>query len=658
MAPPKVVFMGQKQVATECFRHLISLQERGVVDIVGVLSKKHVLDCEDSVLSLSRRHGVPLLDGLATFMALDAVDVVMSVQFDAILQPEHLEKARLLNVNLHMAPLPEYRGCNQFSHALLDGRDFFGTTLHVIDEKIDHGDILFERRFAIPDGCWVHDLYDLTVAESVRLFRDAAEHLMTGNYSRIPQCELEEQRGSSLHFRSSISQLKQVNPGEDAASIAARVRATSMPGFEPSFLFVDGHKLYLVPERYAAQPDRLLSGEKLNALNQQPQGPEKKKGVPFADLKAQYRRLQPQMDAAMAKVIADSAFIGGSYARRFEGDFAEFCGAGHCVGVGNGTDALFVALRALGIGPGHEVLVPAMTFVATSEAVTMAGARPVFVDVDPASGTMSVEDLRRKITPACRAVIPVHLYGHPADMVGIEAVAAENGLRVVQDAAQAHGATVEGRPLAEFGDCACYSFYPGKNLGAYGDAGAVVCNDGALAQHMRKLTNHGRKDKYDHDFEGVNSRLDGMQAAVLFVKLPYLPEWTAQRRAIAAVYDRELAGVDGLVLPPRLDWAGHVYHLYVVQSHDRDGLQKHLADHGIASGIHYPVALPFLEAYARCGHVPQDFPVAHAMQETVLSLPMYAELTEEQALLVCKAVRGFYAQQNESAICQKDVEHP
>ena len=368
-----------------------------------------------------------------------------------------------------------------------------------------------------------------------------------------------------------------------------------------------------------------------------------KQSIPFADLKTQYRSLQPEIDLAIKQVIEKCAFINGPYARKFEEEFAQFCAADFCVGVGNGTDALFIALKGLGVGPGDEVLVPAMTFIATAEAVTMAGAKPVFVDVDPENGTMDVADLHAKISPASKAAIPVHLYGHPADMEAIESLARENGLFIVQDAAQAHGVTIGGRPLSDFGDCACYSFYPGKNLGAYGDAGAIVTSDAVLAERMRKFANHGRKDKYDHQFEGVNSRMDGLQAAVLSVKLKHLKEWTTQRQAVAAIYDRELNGIDGLKLLKRRVWAGHVYHLYVVRCNDREALRDHLAENGVASGIHYPVAVPFMEAYESYGHTNEDFPAAYAMQESILSLPMYAELSEDDALRVCEVVREYFA---------------
>nr|WP_239057893.1 DegT/DnrJ/EryC1/StrS family aminotransferase [Pseudodesulfovibrio sp. JC047] len=358
----------------------------------------------------------------------------------------------------------------------------------------------------------------------------------------------------------------------------------------------------------------------------------------MVDLTAQRRTIQTELDAAMQAVIRDNAFIQGPYAATFEREFADFCQARCCVGVGNGTDALYLALRALGVGPGDTVMVPAMTFVATAEAVTLTGATPAFVDVDPSTFTMDPDDLCRKLVPSAKAVIPVHLYGHPASMEEIDAIAREHELFVVQDAAQAHGATFQGHPLAAFGTCCCYSFYPGKNLGAYGDAGGVVTNDAVLAEQVRKLANHGRTAKYGHDFPGVNSRLDGLQAAILSVKLPRLDLWTASRRQVADWYDAGVAALPDIVAPVTGPGAGHVYHLYVIQCRKRDALKRSLAEQGIASGIHYPTAVPFLPAYANMNHGPEDFPVAHAMQSRVLSLPMYPELDEMQVARICAAI--------------------
>jgi len=361
--------------------------------------------------------------------------------------------------------------------------------------------------------------------------------------------------------------------------------------------------------------------------------------IPFVDLKAQYESIKPEIDAAIASVIADTAFIGGPFVKAFEDAFAEYCGVAHCVGLANGTDALFVALRTLGIGPGDEVITVANSFVATSEAIRMAGAQVVFVDINPVTLNIDVERIEEKITPRTKAIVPVHLYGQPADMAPIRSLAQKHGLRIVGDAAQAHGALYRGQPIAQLADITCYSFYPGKNLGAYGDAGALVTDNAEWASAARMFANHGRSKKYDHDFEGVNSRLDGLQAAILSVKVRHLEDWTEMRRRNACLYNKALARTR-VITPPVMDAVRSVYHLYVVRVPDgrRDSLQISLKDHGINTGIHYPIALPYLNAYRYLGHNERDFPEALRASADILSLPMFPELTEEQVAYVAEII--------------------
>ncbi|MBF0524507.1 MAG: DegT/DnrJ/EryC1/StrS family aminotransferase [Deltaproteobacteria bacterium] len=363
--------------------------------------------------------------------------------------------------------------------------------------------------------------------------------------------------------------------------------------------------------------------------------------VPFVDLKAQYQTISGPIQDAIAKVIGDTAFIRGKYVEEFEANFAKFCGAKFCLGVGNGTDALFIALRALGIGQGDEVIVPANSFIATSEAVTMAGARVVFAEVDPITYNIDPAQIAAKITPRTKAIIPVHLYGQPADLPTICDLAAKHGLKVVQDCAQAHGAAIQGKPLAAYGDMLAFSFYPGKNLGAYGDAGAVLTNDAGLADRAKMFANHGRISKYDHEFEAVNSRMDGIQGAILNVKLAHLDEWTEGRRRNAAVYDELLHPVPGITTPGIVSGNRHVYHLYVIRSGRRDALAAYLKENGIETGVHYPIALPNLMAYKYLGHSPADFPISSRYQSEILSLPMYAELTREMAETVVRHIKDF-----------------
>jgi dTDP-4-amino-4,6-dideoxygalactose transaminase len=361
--------------------------------------------------------------------------------------------------------------------------------------------------------------------------------------------------------------------------------------------------------------------------------------VPLVDLKAQYRSIQSEIDAAMAAVLEETAFVGGPYVKAFESAFAQYCGVSQCVGVANGTDALFIALKTLGIGPGDEVITVANSFVATSEAIKMTGAQVVFVDIDPVTYNIDVTRIEEKITPRTKAIIPVHLYGQPADMGPIRALASTHGLKIVGDAAQAHGAEYNGHPISKLADITCFSFYPGKNLGAYGDAGALVTDNEEWALAARMFANHGRTKKYDHDLEGVNSRLDGLQAAILDVKLRHLERWTEDRRKNAGLYNDALKGLD-LCLPRELENLRAVYHLYVVRvpNGKREALQQHLAAAGISTGIHYPIALPYLNAYRYLGHTPQDFPESLRASGEILSLPMFPELTKEQIAYVAEKI--------------------
>jgi len=362
--------------------------------------------------------------------------------------------------------------------------------------------------------------------------------------------------------------------------------------------------------------------------------------IPLVDLKAQYESIRPEIDAAMTAVISETAFVGGPFVKAFEEAFALYCGVGYCVGLANGTDALFIALRTLGVGSGDEVITPANSFVATSEAIRMAGAQVVFVDINPITLNIDVERIEEKITPRTKAIVPVHLYGQPADMAPILAMAEKHGLRVVGDAAQAHGARYRGRPVAQLADITCFSFYPGKNLGAYGDAGALVTDNAEWASAARMFANHGRTKKYDHDFEGINSRLDGLQAAILSVKLRHLERWTEQRRRNAYSYNDALEGC-GVGLPGELDDVRAVYHLYIVRvpGGRREALQERLNANGVSTGIHYPIALPYLKAYRHLGHTEMDFPEAFRASGEILSLPMFPDLKEEQIARVSEHCR-------------------
>lgn len=359
--------------------------------------------------------------------------------------------------------------------------------------------------------------------------------------------------------------------------------------------------------------------------------------IPFVDLQAQYRSIKDEMDAAIMRVVGNASFVLGREVAAFEESFAAYIGARHCVGVSNGTAAIQLALTACGIGPGDEVIVPANTFFATAEAVSTAGATPVFVDADPVSYAIDASRIEAAITPATRAIIAVHLYGQAADLDAVTGIARRHHLLVIEDAAQAHGALYRGRPVGSFGHAATFSFYPGKNLGAYGEGGAVVTNDDEVARQVRLLRDHGSEQKYHHEIIGYNFRLEGIQGAVLCVKLKHLERWNQLRREHASRYNALLAGT-GLALPEEMSYARHVYHLYVVQAKERDRLQADLSAAGVQTGIHYPVPIHLQPAYAFLGHTRGSFPETERQAAQVLSLPMFPELTEEQLKTVAESI--------------------
>lgn len=360
--------------------------------------------------------------------------------------------------------------------------------------------------------------------------------------------------------------------------------------------------------------------------------------IPLVDLSAQYGSIKPEVDAAIQRVISVSGFIGGAEVAGFEREFASYCGVPFCAGVGNGTDALFLALKALGIGPGDEVVTVALTFIATAEAVTAAGAAPVFVDVREDTLLMNPDLLARALTPRTKAVIPVHLYGQVCEMDGILDFAKKHDLAVIEDAAQAHGAGWNGKRAGGFGNAACFSFYPGKNLGAMGDAGAVVGNDPGLIEKVRMLANHGRREKYTHNVPGYNSRMDAIQAAVLREKLKHLDRWNSARRRLAGLYIDGLAGAD-VRLQTVPEGGDPVWHLFVIRCRERDRLREKLKSAGFETGVHYPLPLHLQPAYL--GKVPGggSLPITEKAAGEVLSLPMYPELEEDAVARICGVIR-------------------
>ena len=361
--------------------------------------------------------------------------------------------------------------------------------------------------------------------------------------------------------------------------------------------------------------------------------------IPLFDLKAQYNALKPQIDEAIATVIEESAFIRGRFVENFEKAYASDYGVKHCISCANGTDAIYVVLKQLGIGPGDEVITTANSWIASSEVITQAGARVVFVDVEDAYYTLDPALVEAKITNRTKAVIAVHLLGHPADLGRLQALCNRHGLHLIEDTAQAHYAEFNGQRVGTFGAAATFSFYPGKNLGAYGDAGAIITNDDELAAKCRSFARHGSspKDKHDHIMEGINSRLDGLQAAILLAKLPHIHEWNVRRNELACRYHNHFAGTPVRTPATRLG-STHVFHAYVVRLSNRDEVKNRLAELKIGHTIHYPTPLPLLQAYAYLQHTAADFPVACRHKDEMLTLPLYPEMTEEQLDYVAASV--------------------
>jgi dTDP-4-amino-4,6-dideoxygalactose transaminase len=363
--------------------------------------------------------------------------------------------------------------------------------------------------------------------------------------------------------------------------------------------------------------------------------------VPLVDLKTQHEKLWPELMEALKRCTVEDSFIGGPDHTAFASEFAKFCGGGEVILCANGTDALYLTYReALGEGDRTgEVIVPTHTFIATSEAVSQAGYRPVFVDIDPRTYTIDPAGIEKAITSKTRAIVPVHIYGQMANMEAIQSIAKKHSLFVLEDCAQAHGATWKGKNASQWGDAATFSFYPGKNLGALGDAGAMLTRDADLAARLRKRANHGRLSRYEHEFEGVNSRLDGLQAAFLRIKLRHLAQWNQQRRVVATWYAELLSGLqDRITLPITAPEATHVFHLYVIQVDNRDQVLAKLQQKGVMAGIHYPIPLHRQPAYSTYGYAKGSMPVAETISQRILSLPISPDITRDQVEYVCKTL--------------------
>ena len=363
--------------------------------------------------------------------------------------------------------------------------------------------------------------------------------------------------------------------------------------------------------------------------------------VPFVDLKAQYQSIKSEIDPAIQTVISETAFVGGKYVEGFEKAFAEKFGVKHCVSCANGTDAIYITLKALGIGPGDEVITVANSFIATSETISQTGAMPVFVDIDEYFH-IDPAKIEAKITPKTKAIIPVHLFGQAADIDAVKAICDKHKLHLIEDCAQSHFSTYKGRKTGTFGIAGTFSFYPGKNLGAYGDGGAIISDNDEFARNARLFASHGSIQKYIHEIEGINSRLDAIQAVVLKTKLGHIDDWNKARNSHALKYNALLGDVKQIKVPKLRPETFHIFHLYVIRAERRDDLAAFLKTKGVATGIHYPYALPLMPAYRYLRHQPSDFPVAYACQEQILSLPMYPELADEQIAYVAESIKEFY----------------
>ncbi|EKD28651.1 MAG: Pleiotropic regulatory protein [uncultured bacterium] len=365
--------------------------------------------------------------------------------------------------------------------------------------------------------------------------------------------------------------------------------------------------------------------------------------IPFNNLYLQYLNIKDEIDTGIQSVINNCAFIRGKYVQEFEQKYAISYGVKHCISCGNGTDAIYICLKSLGIKSGDDVITTSSSWISTSETITQTGATPVFIDIEPDFYSIDASKIEKKISERTKAIIPVHLYGHPAEMLKIKQLCQKYNLYLIEDCAQAHFAEYNDSRVGTFGDFGTFSFYPGKNIGAFGDAGAIITNNDDLACQARMYANHGSLKKHDHKIEGINSRMDGLQAAILSIKLKYIGAWTNKRIENARYYNDCLKGIEYITIPKIREGSTHVFHLYVIRCPEREALIEYLKRNNIETGIHYPKALPFLEAYKYLGHIPEDFPVINKFQNEILSLPMFPELKINEIEFISEKIREFYS---------------
>ncbi len=664
MVNRRVAFFGGKPLSARSLRFLHQFQECGTIEIVAVVPREKGArgwwsgPLVEEIHEAAERLGLRILRDESELLGIP-VDLGISVLHSRILPPPLLRHPTNGFVNLHGAPLPEYRGCNVCTHAILNGEVRFAATLHRMDEKPDHGDVIELEWFDIPPTCTARTLMLLVERAALQLFRRVLPKLLAQDFPTIPQFQLAAETGrkTGYYSRNSLQDpaIRQVQWDWPRERILRHVRAFDFPPFPPAFAWAnDGSRLDLTMRNIEAflGPEGAAQRAKLRAADRYPEGAPPCGGetgdwslwtmknsnacIPLCDLKTQLESIRAEIDEAVNEVVSSCQFIGGPVLDRFAEEFARYCRVAHAVPCGNGTEALRAAILAL-LGEGDdesEIITVAHTFAATAEAIAAARYRPVFVDVDPSTYLMDCDQLDAAWTRRTVAVIPVHLYGQMADMPRLVQWARDRNLAVIEDAAQAQGADFDGVRPGQCSDAAAFSFYPGKNLGAWGDAGAVVCNHPRVASRIAEWIDHGRTDKHTHRGLGWNARMDAIQAAVLRVKLRHLDRWNERRRAAAAHYRTLLGNRAECILPLEAANAHHVYHQYVIQTPQRQGTMALLEEHGISCGIHYPTPVHEQPAYRYLGYAPDDLPITHRICGRILSLPMYPELTGAQILRI------------------------
>jgi dTDP-4-amino-4,6-dideoxygalactose transaminase/methionyl-tRNA formyltransferase len=695
---PKIVLIGNNTIAVNCLEYL-STQD---VDIVAVIPEPSD-NCEEgwqkSLKLAAKNINLNILQPkslqdtlfLSSLSALSP-DFIFSVQCRRILKSDFIKIPKYGVINLHFAYLPKYRGCYPIAWALINGEKEAGVSLHYIDEGIDTGDIIAQDIVKISSSETARQLFDKCTAAALDLFKKEFSKIINRTNKRMPQDNNSAiyysinslnfkdknivweknfislfnwlrayifppfqfpctsfRNGSEVKVDVEIVSISSVNnidvglPGEIIKADSTGITVSALDGNVVVKELKVGDKIFSSAE--FIYHFRLKKGDffgKHRDLNEQNNITSNKGDtmkVNFVDLKKQYLSIKPEIDAAISRVLDNTSFILGSEVSDFEKNFALFCRAKHCVSLSSGTDALRLALKALGVGPGDEVITQANTFIATTLAISDCGATPVLIDCDPKTYNIDVNKIESAITKKTKVLLPVHLYGQTADMNKILELAQRYDLKVVEDACQAHGAEYKGRRTGTLGHIACFSFYPGKNLGAYGDGGAITTNDSELAEKILLLRDYGQKQKYHHLFKGYNCRLDSLQAAILNVKLKYIEEWNEKRRKNAALYSKLLSSVPGVVIPNSHPDFKHVYHLYVIRTGIRDKLLEFLKNSNIFAGIHYPIPIHLQKAYEELGYKKGSFPVTEKFADEILSLPMFPELTEEEIIFVVETIK-------------------